>query len=184
MDWTTYQNLFKTILDNPTGDYLDDHIYQYTKMNEVRTNRWLRKFELDEATIGMLNNINTPQNWELITEPWCGDAAHITPIIYKMASSSDKIQLNIQLRDTDSEIEKYLTNGSKSIPILIVRKVDGTEMFHWGPRPSGAAALFQQLKSENVEFEVIKEELQKWYNANKGKEIEKEISQLLQQYHI
>ena len=182
MDWMTYHEQFSHILNAPEGDYLQDDIYQYTKMNQTRTNRWMKNFHLDELTVEHLRLIKETLHWELITEHWCGDAAHITPVVWMMSRENELNHLNIQLRDSDSEIDKYLTNGSKSIPILIVRNSNGDDIFTWGPRPEGAAELFDALRKSNAGFDQLKEELQKWYNKDKGKSVEKEIMLLIRQH--
>ena len=56
----------------------------------------------------------------VLTEGWCGDAAQVLPVINKIASLSDFIDLKIILRDEHEELmNKFLTNGSKSIPKLV-----------------------------------------------------------------
>jgi hypothetical protein len=76
-------------------------------------------------------------------------------------------------------IDQYLTNGGKSIPILVIRNEHGEDIAVWGPRPTKAQELFLKLKEEGKEFADIKEEIQKWYNEDKGTEIQAELKSLL-----
>jgi hypothetical protein len=94
---------------------------------------------------------------------------------------NDNIQLEIQLRDADSEIEKYLTNGGKSIPILVIRDENGKDLAVWGPRPADCQVIFNQLKADGAEFGEIKIALQNWYNQDAGVSLQKELDNLIKQ---
>lgn len=179
MKFTEYHNLFDTLLAEPRTDvYADDNYKTYTELNQKRQERWLKKGKLTEDTIETLSKITTIQKWTVISEPWCGDASHIVPFLHLMAEQSDKIELEIVLRDQPPFlIDKYLTNGGKAIPILIIQKED-TELV-WGPRPAEAQNLVQQFKKDNVPIDEQKITLQKWYNSNKGIDIQQEIVDLL-----
>lgn len=181
LSWNDYLSYFDSVLtaDNPTAPYDDPQYFDYAKLNQARQNRWLRKDNLLPETVDILSQIKEPLNWTLITEPWCGDAAHIVPIVYQMSQVNPLVQLNIQLRDRHSEIEQYLTNGTKSIPILIIRSAEGKDLAVWGPRPAKAQDTFARLKAEGADFEAQKLALQHWYNEDKTVEIQKEIGKIL-----
>ena len=181
MNYQTYQAGYESILDGKSSNelYQKEDYLNYAKLNASRSKRWDKTGQLSEDTIQQLKSIENKQHWILITEHWCGDAAHIVPFIQKMAEQNPLIELEIQLRDSDSEIDKYLTNGGKSIPILVIRNAEKEDLFHWGPRPKEAQDLFLQMKAENASFEEQKEKLQQWYNGNKGVDIQVEICALL-----
>lgn len=181
MNWNKYLEEFESILNSeyPPAPYDNADYLNYTKLNYARLNRWLKTAVLADNTEENITKIKQPQKWILITEPWCGDAAHLAPIIYLMSVLNSKIELEIQLRDTGSEINKYLTNSGKSIPILVVRDENGNDLFRWGPRPANAQELFAELKEDNASFEEIKEALQHFYNKDKAESIQKEIIALL-----
>lgn len=181
MNWNEYLIKFEQILndENPTAPYNDPEYFEYTKLNHSRLKRWLKTAVLTEETKAVIHAIKEKQNWILITEPWCGDAAHITPIIYLMSILNDNIHLELQLRDSDSEIDNYLTNGGKSIPIFIVRDAEGKDKFRWGPRPVNAQNVFNEQKTKGEPFERIKEALQHFYNSDKTASIQKELVALL-----
>lgn len=182
MTWNEYLEYFKEIVDGDErqAPYDDEEYYQYTKLNKSRNNRWLKQSPLTEATTQfMKQGVQARQHWIVITEPWCGDAAHIVPVLYLMSELNDNIQFSIQLRDKDSEIDKYLTNGTKSIPILIVRDANDNDLFHWGPRSKEGTELFNELKEKNADFEAQKIALQDFYNKDKGKGVQDEVVELL-----
>lgn len=181
MNFTQYQTLFEAILnrDHTESPYDNEDYFQYTKMNASRQNRWLKRGEILAEVEDKIKKLGH-QKWELITEPWCGDASHSVPFIQMLASLNDKIELNIQLRDAeDSEIENYLTNGGKSIPKLIARNEAGEDVFVWGPRPKECQQLMQDNKAKNLTQEEQKIALQKWYNEDKGSSLQKEIFDLI-----
>ena len=84
----------------------------------------------------------------VIAEDWCGDASNTVPIMAKLADAAPGLELRVILRDQNPEVmDQYLTNGTRSIPIVIVLDEDFQELGHWGPRPT---------------------ELQAWVMANRG----------------
>ncbi|MCF3110460.1 thioredoxin family protein [Niabella sp. CC-SYL272] len=185
MNFQEYLEVMHTILaaDKPAPPYDNADYFQYTKMNASRMNRWLKQNPVTEATRAVLSSISRKQQWVVITEPWCGDAAHIVPILYLMSQLNDHIDFKLQLRDSGSEIENYLTNGTRSIPILIVRDENGNDLFHWGPRPAAATEVYNALKAKKAGFEETKMALQQVYNNDKSKGIQQEVSALLAMHH-
>lgn len=182
MKFEEYSSYFESILAHPEQFevYQDEEYLAYTKLNWSRMNRWMKKLIIEKEVINLIDNFNSKQHWILITEPWCGDAAHAIPVIYKMIKDNPNIDLDIQLRDEDPFlIDQYLTNGGKSIPKLIIRDDSNLDIAVWGPRPSDCADLFERMKANGSEFDEIKEEIQKWYNQDKGIAIQKEIAKLL-----
>lgn len=181
MNFNDYQQQFEAILSGAkTNDvYEDPHFVNYTKLNQSRMNRWLKKGELLANTKRTLAEINSPQKWVLISEPWCGDAAHCVPFIVMMAEQNNFISLEIQLRDTNSEIDSYLTNGGKAIPKLIIRNEANKDLAVWGPRPEQCQKVFKAEKEKGAEMDALKVVLQEWYNGNHGVAIQEEICAIL-----
>lgn len=183
MNYNNYKQLADDILSNPQplAPYDDPAFMDYLKLNRTRMKRWDLQGELSASLINTLKNINAPQHWIIISEPWCGDAAHIVPFLVKMAEQNSLISYDMQLRDNEPFlINNYLTNGSKSIPILVVRDANNNDIFVWGPRPKGAQEVMNEMKAKNADFENIKTALQNWYNHNKGIELCEEILEHLQ----
>jgi hypothetical protein len=184
MNFQEYSSYFKNILlksasehelpyDNPA--YLD-----YTRLNWSRMNRWFKKGKLSDEIVEIVKKIDQPQHWIIITEPWCGDAAHNIPFLEMVARENSQISVSYELRDAPPyRIEEYLTNGTKSIPKLIIRNQKGRDLGTWGPRPANCQKMYAALLKENASFEIIKTELQTWYNSNKGKELQEELEDVL-----
>lgn len=150
------------------------------KLNFQRSSRIHRTYKVDESIQSAIAKITKPQTWVLITESWCGDSAQNIPYIVEIAKLNPLIEIKIVLRDQNFEfMDLYLTNGTRSIPKLIAFDEDGDELFQWGPRPKEAQELVARLKAEGKTKEEFLEQLHLWYGRNRGKELEKEILQLL-----
>lgn len=181
MTFETYHSIFREIIDNPHPPAPYDHpdYLNYTKLNWLRMNRWLKKAVLDERLISAVKQLGT-QQWIVITEPWCGDAAHSVPFIHLLAGHNDRITVEYELRDAPPHrINNYLTNGGKSIPKLIIKDEDGHDMAVWGPRPAVCQEMYLKLVATGLNTEAVKTELQKWYNQDKGKALQQELNHLL-----
>ncbi len=181
-----YEKQFEDILngDNTNPPYDNVDYINYVKLNQQRIRRWDKSGKLIPEFEKTLNKIVHIQHWLLITEPWCGDAAHTHAFIKKAALTNSNIFLQIQNRDTkNSEIDKYLTNGGKSIPKLIVRDKNHKDLFIWGPRPKEAQEIaLRQKEEKSMSFEKKKIELQSWYNKDKGMSIQNELNALLKSF--
>ncbi len=178
MNFEEYVAYFEAVLAEPEKYplYSNPEYLNYTKLNWSRMNRGLKRFEVNDEIKSHIAAITEPQQWILITEPWCGDAAHSVPQLLKIAALNSNIRLELQLRDSEPHlINNYLTNGGKSIPKLVVRNKAGEDIFTWGPRPQRAQILYQKMNEEQKTFEEIKEALQRWYNEDKGSELQKEF---------
>lgn len=182
MTFEEYIAYFQDIIEHPEQyeTYQRPDYLHYAKMNWARQNRWLKKFEANLELKQIISSVTEEQHWILITEPWCGDAAHSVPQIYNIVKDNPVIDLEIQLRDSEPFlIEDYLTDGSKSIPKLIIRNDVGHDKIIWGPRPEKLQATFLQMKADGRSFEEINNVLQHWYNEDKGEELQKELLALL-----
>jgi len=180
--WEEYIQRFEDILSGTFSNeiYAKEAYRDYVKMNHSRMNRWLKNIEIDADLQNKLSSIGDTQDWYLITEPWCGDAAHSVPLIYLMSQLNNNIHLHLVLRDDNHDfIDQYLTNGGRSIPKLVARNGNGEDIFVWGPRPKDLAVIHAKLKAENADFDTINQTLQTWYNHNKGVDIQHEFNEIL-----
>lgn len=180
-----YTALFDQILsgDYREGLYGKDDYLDYVKMNQARMKRWKKMMLIPDDLKQQVKRISGPQTWTIITEAWCGDAAHNIPFIVALAECNAAIQIQFVLRDAYPEwIERYLTNGGKSIPKVIVRDAEGNDLFTWGPRPAEAQQLLLALKAKETPQQEIMTRLQNWYNQNQGVDLFVEWAELLKPY--
>jgi hypothetical protein len=147
-----YRDEWKSQIQDPPSDGADA---SERRMHHFLTYNWDRQAQVHEAyepsasLRTVVDAIDVPQLWMVLTEPWCGDSAFLLPVIAEAAALSDRVSLRILLRDDNLDImDQYLTGGSRSIPKLVAFSEEGEELFTWGPRPQAAARQFEALKEE------------------------------------
>jgi thioredoxin family protein len=181
MNFQSYQQLFQDTINSPSpaAPYDKPAYLHYARLNWSRMNRWLKQAIISDRLSEQVMKIKEPQQWIVITEPWCGDAAHSVPLLHRISLLNPMISVDYQLRDSEPYlINSYLTNGSKSIPKLIVRSAQGTDLLTWGPRPAKCQVLFEKLQSTKADFDTVAAEIQKWYNAFASTELQDELTDL------
>jgi len=183
MDFEQYQQTFLHILNDaePVAPYNSPDYINYVQLNWSRQQRWLKLGILNADLLMAIQSISSAQFWTVITEPWCGDASHTLPFIHRLAKANPLIHVDYQLRDSEPFlINKYLTNGKKSIPKLIIADKENKVFAVWGPRPAECQRLFEQMRKDNVDLHEGKIALQKWYNEDKGQSFQQELLQIVQ----
>ncbi len=179
MSYKEYKKLFADEIANPPA--VDEkNNYDIKKLNLSRSTRVEKQFVPSDKLTKAVDKISKPQFWLVLTESWCGDSAQNLPVLAKISELSKNVELRILLRDSNLEImDKYLTNGTRSIPKLVVFDEDGNELFRWGARPAAAQQLIDELKERGLQKNEWLIELHKWYANNRGKELDKELLKLL-----
>ncbi|MDD7884580.1 thioredoxin family protein [Flavivirga sp. 57AJ16] len=176
ISYQAYRALVKQLAkdNSTTGNEKTEALANYTKLNDRRMNRWDKTIKVTDEALNKIAAFKEPITWLVITESWCGDAAHIVPVLNKVSELNDNIDFRVVLRDENPELmDAFLTHGSKAIPKLIMLdnntgKVIGT----YGPRPSEATNYVNRFKAKHGQLTPeFKEDLQHWYNANKGQNI-------------
>lgn len=181
-----YRKLVTDLLseEKSTGNDQSESLTNYTRLNEARMNRLEKTIKISEEVIDKLQNLDNHYIWLVISEGWCGDAAQILPILNKMAiASHKKIDLRIVLRDENDDLmSHYLTNGGRAIPkVVVICKEAGIVRTHWGPRPKGATELLANYRKEfGALDDKIKTDLQLWYLADKGIEVQQELVEIME----
>jgi hypothetical protein len=183
ISYDEYRDLIERLVGEgkTTGPKQSESLANFTRLNLQRMNRLGKTIEAEGETRLAVRATKRSQIWLIITEAWCGDAAQNVPIIEKIASESDIIQTRYILRDEDPElIDRFLTNGARSIPKLIALGADSYEvLWTWGARPKAAQDLFIELRENGVEKAALMEHLQRWYNEDRGRSIQSEFVTLL-----
>ena len=184
----TYDEYKKMIIDelkdiNPDElEGLEREHYNHREINFQRINRLEKHFQISSELKNEIIKIKQPQVWMVITESWCGDSAQNLPVIAKVAQSNTNIDLKLILRDENPHImDMFLTNGSRSIPILVAFDYQGNILFKWGPRPKSAQELVKKLTEEGMGKDDFIKQLHLWYVRNRGKDLDCEMADLMVQ---
>jgi hypothetical protein len=111
----------------------------------------------------------------VLAEDWCGDASSSIPVVERLVEAVPGFELRILRRDEHPEVmDRYLTNGSRSIPIVIVLDESFNELGHWGPRPS----VLQSWVMANrliIPKPELYPQVRSWYARDRGESILREI---------
>lgn len=163
---------------SPKGKDPDERkMIHYLNYNWERQRSVREAYTPSEDLQTALAEVDPPQLWMVITEPWCGDSSFLLPVIAEAASLSDAITLRILLRDDNLDImDQYLTGGSRSIPKLVAFAEDGTELFTWGPRPEGAADRYAELRTAYDDKQTQIAELVDYYEDGGWREVDAELA--------
>lgn len=184
ISYQDYRALVKDLVvkESTTGNEKTEDLANYTMLNDRRMKRWDKTVKVDEAVKEKIANTNINQRWLVLTESWCGDAAHIMPVINKVAELNNTIDFKVVLRDENLDLmNQFLTNGGQSIPKLILIDNATNEVVNtFGPRPSEATKLVLDYKAKHGKLTPeFKEDLQGWYNKDKGQNAISDLVSLL-----
>lgn len=177
MNYPEYRKLVDDLLlDNmATGQNHSEAMLHYTKLNVGRMNKWDKHYHPSEQAEQKLKSLGK-ETWLIITEGWCGDAAHNMPVIAALSELNPQIDLKLVLRDQHLDlIDLYLTNGGRSIPKMIRFNENLEEVGSWGPRPLTAQEMVIKDKEDALDKEVATKKLQIWYARDRGQSLEKEL---------
>lgn len=182
MSYGEYRTLAQNHSENgsSSGSNQSEAFVNYTKLGHTRMKRLDKTVKISEEIITAVQAIEKKTTWLVISETWCGDAGHALPIFNKLAALNDNIDLKVVLRDENKDLmNQFLTNGGMSIPKMVQVQEDEVTAT-WGPRPSAATALVNEFKAEHGGLTPeFKEDLQGWYNKDKGQNIASDLAGLL-----
>ncbi len=186
MSYKAYRALVDELVKNSstTGHNQAKAFVNYTKLNNKRMSRWDKTLKISNAARKAIEALDTKLTWLVITESWCGDAAHTLPVLNKISELNSNISFRVVLRDdNDALMNASLTYGNKAIPKLIILDSNTNEVLTtYGPRPSKATSYVNRFKAKYGTLTPdFKEDLQHWYNDDKGQNIIDDIIEILHQ---
>ncbi len=168
-----------------TGPEHTEALTSYTQLNDRRMKRWDKTLKFSSESTTEITKVDKKITWLVLSESWCGDASPALPVMHKITELNPNITLKIVLRDENVALmNRFLTNGGMAIPKLISidevsREVNGD----WGPRSSEATKLVEAYKAEHgVLTPEFKQDLQVWYNKDKGQSILSDLLEMMSKY--
>ena len=146
----------------PYGQYIAGITQQRELWDGVfrlaRVPAWALESVADDAGLRLL----------VVAEDWCGDASNTVPILARLAEQAAGLELRVLRRDEHPEVmDRYLTNGSRSIPIVIMLDRNARELGHWGPRPAELQAFVMANKATMPKTELYPQ-VRRWYARDRG----------------
>lgn len=188
LTYPAYHQLMSDLVQHQETEQYNESLINYTRMNIIRMERLDKTTKLQAASQAFIEKIDRPLHFLIITEPWCGDAAQVIPVINKLTTYSTHLSLSCLLRDQNLELmDQYLTDGTRSIPMILI--VDPTAnhqvLGHWGPRPFIAHGMMKKGLAEwrtmpageakDLFHRGLYTKLQKWYARDKTSSIQEEF---------
>lgn len=123
-----------------------------------------------------------PGRWHLLVllEDWCGDAINTVPLVSALAEAAPNLELKVLGRDANPDLmDSHLTNGSRSIPVVMVLDEEYRELAWWGPRPR---PLQEWVLTEGLQLppEERYAEARRWYARDGGRTTLEEVVSLME----
>ncbi len=174
-----------------SGEDSDMPLLEFTNLNLNRMKRNEKTNKVKPEVEANLKQLSTPCYWLVLVEGWCGDVAENLPILNKMADVTANVELKLIFRDQNLDImDRYLTNGGRSIPKLIcLDKNSLKELGTWGPRPKPLQEYIEQMKakkdpdqSKKDFVNAIHESMHSWYAKDKGETLQDEFLTLVKDW--
>lgn len=111
----------------------------------------------------------------VIAEDWCGDASNTVPVLAKLGDVADCLEMRVIRRDEHPEVmDRYLTGGARSIPIVVALSEDFRDVGHWGPRPAELQAWVLANKDRLPKSELYPQ-VRRWYARDRGETTLREV---------
>lgn len=154
-------------------------------LEEVQENRefWhsmARRAKVDEEAVARVARLPGKWHFLVLSEDWCGDAINTVPLFDRLAQEAPNLELRLLGRDANPDLmDTHLTNGSRSIPVVMILDEEFRELAWWGPRPR---PLQEWVLSEGLELppEERYAEVRRWYARDAGRTTIEEIVSLME----
>lgn len=187
INYPDYRKMIDELLarDMTTGSNHSEDYLNYTRMNVHRMDRADKRYDIRPDLALAANTLNKAYTFLVLTEGWCGDAAHNVPLIAKLADSSPQLDLKLILRDEHLDVmDAFLTNGGRSIPKLIaLDNATGKVVSTWGPRPEPIQQKMMDYKADTspdkLPYSEMSKEVQLWYSRDKSATLQEELLEMV-----
>ncbi|WP_035564955.1 thioredoxin family protein [Hymenobacter sp. IS2118] len=182
--YAQFRELVGTLSDEgrTTGPDQNPGLVRYTKQNQHHLDNTYA-MPLLPALVQQLAHLPQPELWLVLAEAWCGDTAHVLPILAHLVDeSAGRVALYVVLRSDHPDLmAAHQTNGGNSIPKLIRRDLaTGETLGDWGPRPAEAQKLAKELHAnKDLHTNEIVKTMNEWYTTSNGQAVQQELLALL-----
>ena len=156
---------------------------EYLQGVELRRDMWLgidERAKVPEDLLERAQSLDAARHILVITMDNCGDAINILPYIARVVELNPSLDMRLVQREENPELmNSHLTNGSRSVPVLIILDEDYNELAWWGPRPK---EIQDWVMSEGMKLEpqVRYKETRRLYARARGRTIIGEFLDLME----
>lgn len=186
MTYQSYSEIVKELVSEgkSTGTEQTEKQIEFTKLNASRMRRLDKTIKIQKEAIRVFEQVSKKQTWLVILESWCADGAQTIPVLNKICETNPNLNLKIVLRDENPGLmDLFLTNGTRSIPKLIMLDEADNILDTWGPRSTMTTKMVEAYKKQNGGIDdSFKQFLQVWYNKDMGEAIIDDLMKLTKPY--
>lgn len=169
--------IIESIITAQSGIHYGHDYHPYIVKNDKLEKFIQTNFSLNKKLFNAIQKSKI-HSLHLITEAWCLDACILLPLLRSIKIVKPEIEIKIHQRDENEELMNlFLTNGSKSIPIVFGLDEKQKEIFRWGPRSLKAKKILEPVKEEK--YDVKSKALTAFYKTDLTKSIQLEWLDLL-----
>jgi hypothetical protein len=165
-------------LATPWERYLEQEVREHRALWE---GVWTRA-RIPEWALAAAARAGGPWRLLVISEDWCGDASNTVPVVARLAAElPERFAVRVLRRDRHPElIERHLTQGSRSIPLVLALDRAGALVGLWGPRPAELQRFILREKAAG-ERSVgdIYRDARAWYARDRGESTLRELLAVL-----
>ena len=148
-----------------TGEYIDQ-----IKVNKEPFVEIYGGVKLPEEATSWADGLSNAINLAVFTADWCGDAVSTTPVILRLADSSEKVNLQVFNRDDDVPLaDTFLPeHRAGTVPIFVVLDDDMNEVARFIETANGLVPQIDAMdESINRDTEGLEEAAQR--QARRGR---------------
>lgn len=138
-----------------------------------------RHVEIPQWALDAYGSLEAGLRLLVINGDWCLDSATTVPVLARLAERVPGLSLKVLDRDEYPQvIDRYLTEGTRSIPLVVVLDRDFNELGHWGPRPAVLQAWVRANLKSMPKEERLREQ-RRWYARDRGETVLREVLNLV-----
>lgn len=139
---------------------------------------WHQTYERAKIPVEILEMAGALEgSWHLLVlaEDWCGDGVGSLPFVARLVEASPNLEMRLLSRDENPDLmDRYLTLGTRSIPVIIILDESFEEVGSWGPRPEPLQELFLREIKPLPQPERFPK-LRAWYARDRGRTLLTEL---------
>ena len=168
-----YENSIESLKASaPTNTEAETKQLEYITNNFITVQTILKTYEPSSQIKNIISKL-PPMDVYIIMENWCGSSANIVPYAVKMLNTIAETKIHVVPRDVNEDfMNLYLSDGKKSIPIIIGFDKTGNELFKWGSATSVQTEYSKHLQAQKMEFSDFILAMKKWFLEHNEEAIE------------
>jgi len=85
----------------------------------------------------------------ILASDWCGDVVRNVPVVFRVLEAA-RIPVEVLIMEQHLDVmDRFLTMGGRSIPVVIFTDAGGNVLGKWGPRPAHIQEVMVRFKQEH-----------------------------------